>query len=751
MGHKATHTHTSTAEVGYMSDSADTDEEFWLPEAGLAESESLFAVPDPLPTLKVELDSTAEAEALATFDLEATNSGAMGPGVHTLRRKKHRSPRSPRSRSRSVDAGPPEHISVLSSRIEDEIYSRLRMQNSTSPPPPCNNRSIKRRSADVPLSQTHGTKLQKSCSEVLTRGRYDPPLSSSTLATLRASRRVLFEPSSVASDILVSRSTCGGKWELCYLAVVGSSTGPRLLLFASSKEDATAEQDFPFRNFVNCKRFSSELSEIHLIGSAGVASVQFRVSNELMASEYAAHLKHQLLLRLPKLSTPDVGKVHNAISRKLRRQQMHGGESLLTWATRTVKQLVSNQQVDLAELWEQSGSHGLAQSPCRRLAVELSEYCAEFAQKMYRECGCDQEVGEASELNCWLAQMQLHELRCAVETVILKHCGGMSQLRRWVSFMPRANEMQYENNLKLPIAASINYPELHQLVTLRPTAPNNQLSELRRILAEPVAAIHQIADAESVAEVVGLWTVAKQQAFKLLSAAWGEVLEVPDTPRVLEALFCAAQSHTLLIDALLAKLFTPDDVGGFVPDQYVLRAEESGLNGAQAVNWLLRPQWLLTKDISEEAMESFYSCHRRPMETSLLQYRFGGNRLVKAKLKQHVLQAMSTCSCQRCTDWPQRQELTPAERQRVREFCDSWHAELQLLDKIRSEKSLQSRRPDVLAFSSPGRGGATNLRRALTPVQTISQSITMEDVRKLDQGKFPHLRTFGHEGYLRAI
>ena len=118
---------------------------------------------------------------------------------------------------------------------------------------------------------------------------------------------------------------------------------------------------------------------------------------------------------------------------------MHGGESLLTWATRTVKQLVSNQQVrqlpfvltrlpdsvfrelthchtqvDLAELWEQSGSHGLAQSPCRHLAVELSEYCAEFAQKMYRECGCDQEVGEASELNCWLAQMQLHEVRAVV-------------------------------------------------------------------------------------------------------------------------------------------------------------------------------------------------------------------------------------------------------------------------------------------------------------------------------------------------
>merc|ERR1712166_1397605 len=723
MGHKATHTHTSTAEVGYMSDSADTDEEFWLPEAGLAESESLFAVPDPLPTLKVELDSTAEAEALATFDLEATNSGAMGPGVHTLRRKKHRSPRSPRSRSRSVDAGPPEHMSVLSSQIEDEIYSRLRMQNSTSPPPPCNNRSIKRRSADVPLSQTHGTKLQKSCSEVLTRGRSHPPLSSSTLATLRASRRVLFEPSSVASDILISRSTCGGKWELCYLAVVGSSTGPRLLLFASSKEDATAEQDFPFRNFVNCKRFSSELSEIHLIGSAGVASVQFQVSNELMASEYAAHLKHQLLLRLPKLSTPDVGKVHNAISRKLRRQQMHGGESLLTWATRTVKQLVSNQQVDLAELLEQSGSHGLAQSPCRHLAVELSEYCAEFAQKMYRECGCEQEVGEASELDCWLAQMQLHELRCAIETVVLEHCGGMAQLRRWVSFMPRANQMQYEYNLRLPIAASINYPDncttpapdsLDQRPPQGNNNNNNQLSELRRILAEPVAAIHQIADAESVAEVVSLWTVAKQQAFKVLSGAWGEQLDVPDTPRVLEALFCAAQSHTLLIDALLAKLFTPDDDGGFVPDQYVLRAEESGLNGAKAVNWLLRPQWLLTKDISDEAMESFYSCHARPMETSLLQYRFGGNRLVKAKLKQHLVQAMTTCSCQCCTKWPHRQELTPTERQRVREFCDSWHAELQLLDKIRSEQSLQSSRLNLLAASPPSKVGATNLRRALS-------------------------------------
>ena len=91
---------------------------------------------------------------------------------------------------------------------------------------------------------------------------------------------------------------------------------------------------------------------------------------------------------------------------------MHGGESLLNWATRTVKQLVANQQVDLAELWEHSGTQGLA--PCRQTAVEVSEYCAEFAQKMYRECGCEQEMGEASELNCWLAQMQLHEVRRVV-------------------------------------------------------------------------------------------------------------------------------------------------------------------------------------------------------------------------------------------------------------------------------------------------------------------------------------------------
>ena len=282
--------------------------------------------------------------------------------------------------------------------------------------------------------------------------------------------------------------------------------------------------------------------------------------------------------------------------------------------------------------------------------------------------------------------------------------------------------MQYEYNLKLPIAASINYPDncttpARDSLDQRPpqeTNNDNQLSELRRILAEPVAAVQQIANAESVAEVVSLWTVAKQQAFKVLSEAWGEQLEVPDTPRVLEALFCAAQSHTLIIDALLAKLFTPDDDGGFVPDQYVLCAEERGLNGAQAVNWLLRPQWLLTKDISDEAMESFYSRHRKPMEISLLQYRFGGNRLVKAKLKQHLVQAMTTCSCQCCTEWPHRQELTPTERQRVREFCDSWHAELQLLDKIRSEQSLQSSRVDLLAASPPSKVGATNLRRTLS-------------------------------------
>ena len=264
-----------------MSDSADTDEEFWLPEAGLVESESLFAAPDRLPTLKVELDSTAEAEALDTFGLQATNSAAMQPGIHTLKRRK------PRPRSRSVDASPPEHLSALSSRIEDEIYSRLRRQNSASTPPPCNNRSIKRRSTDVPLGHTHGIKLQKSRSEVLTHC-HPPPLSSSTLAALRASRRVLFEPSSVASDILISRWTDGsslfeGKWELCYLAVVGSSKGARLLIFASSEEDSTAEQEFPFRNFVNCKRFSSEQTEFHLIGSASVPSMQFRVSNELMA------------------------------------------------------------------------------------------------------------------------------------------------------------------------------------------------------------------------------------------------------------------------------------------------------------------------------------------------------------------------------------------------------------------------------------------------------------------------------------
>ena len=378
--------------------------------------------------------------------------------------------RNPRPRSRSVDGDLREHISSLGSLIEAEIYSRLRR-------PPTTRRATRRTIDDSSSQKTHSSTLSKSCSEVISRGKSHLQKTTtrlgkfdsvqSTLATLRSSRRVLFEPCSVASDVQISRWTDGGglsagKWVQCYLAVIGSSAGPRLLIFANSDADAVADQDFAFSAFVNCKRFESELREIHLIGSPGVPSLHFRISNELHAryfachcitfahtcgccdylrcSDYAGHLKHQLLSarrtprvgwgRLPKLSTPDVGKVHNAISRKLRRQQIHGGGSLLTWATRTVKQLVTNQQVrlldihgirsrgypqvDLAELWECSGSQGLAQSPCRQLAVELSEYCAEFAQKMYRECGCEQEVGEASELNCWLAQMQLHEVRAVV-------------------------------------------------------------------------------------------------------------------------------------------------------------------------------------------------------------------------------------------------------------------------------------------------------------------------------------------------